>query len=191
MHLLTVIPRVLDYENGIHWEYPTRAEPMLYPWKTRADTCKSPGFFMGWHGLKLVNFCLFFFHPRTSPDRSELQKFNICIWHPHEPRHHMSGLRVILYCMIDSKADHAGKKPWKIKCTVFSRNAPCIPIDPGNSQGLEVQGIYMICVCFPNGELIVGISYSWISWYLRQLLQFHSCCGLKSPWFRWPRSQGD
>ena len=72
IHLLTIIPRVLDYENGILWEYPTCAEPMLYPWKTRADTCKSIGFFMGWHGFKLVNFCLFFFHPRTSPDRSEV-----------------------------------------------------------------------------------------------------------------------
>ena len=26
---------------------------------------------------------------------------------------------------------------------MFSRNTPCIPIDPGNSQGLEVQGIYI------------------------------------------------
>ena len=46
-HLLTEIHRVSDYENGIHCEYPTHAEPMLYPWKTRADPCKSLGFFMG------------------------------------------------------------------------------------------------------------------------------------------------
>ena len=35
------------------------------------------------------------------------------------------------------------EKHWEIKCTVFLLNTPCIPIDLGNSQGLEGQGIYI------------------------------------------------
>ena len=46
--------------NGIHRVFPTRAEPVKNPWKTRANLCYFPGFFMGVREFRLVKTYLVF-----------------------------------------------------------------------------------------------------------------------------------
>ena len=143
----------------------THARPVKFPWKQ----LKILGFFMGLRGFRLVNFCSVFFAPRTSQDRSEVSKFNNCIWHPHEPWHH-----VILYCMIDFNLRLIiREKQLEIKYTgtVFFPEYTCIPEVQGSSYRQQytcfLNKIPRLEQSFQNEHFLVHVTRSFFNGEVR------------------------